>query len=413
MLQIIRFESKKIVYSKLTITMILIGVILIIYSFTSNALNYKAHDENGNLIKGYEAVKEQKSQYKKVFDKIQTDDEIITNLRILNKNYDAEMNKTGFEVDKALPKDIYYNFYKPREAYFDWIVDNYSSIHGGDYESLHSLMAKIDNLPDFYIERGNKISEKLEEHPFRKYSTLEKGFWYKKANSTKGPYRYGFYEGWSQINGTLDIFLFLLLAIGVGVCGVFSKEHETGADAIILSSKYGKSKVIVGKIIAALIFTITVVLLGLLICILPCLLYYGIDGWDLPIQILSTKILYNWSFLELIIVRSTIFSLVALFISAISLFLSSTIKRTTPTVIMVTMIIFGSIFIPNLDNKLYGMIVGIFPVQINAALYYDTISYPIFGKVFTVYGFATIIYLILSLILYPLSGKMFKSHQVK
>lgn len=413
MLRIIRLELKKIIYSKLTIAMILVGFILIIYSFISNYLNYKVYDKDGNAIEGYEAIITQKDNYKNIFDGMQTNEKILSNIKFLNKYYDAEKNKTVFEINKALPKNVYYNFYKPRESYFDWIADNYSSIHAMNYESVHSLIQKSNSLPDFYTQRENKIREKFENHPFMKYSVTEKKFWYQKANLTKGPYQYGFYEGWEQINNSLDMFLFLLLSIGLGVCGIFSKEHETGADAIILSSKYGKSKLIVGKITASLIFSIAIVVLGIIICITPCLVYYGLDGWNLPIQILSTKILYDWNFLELIIVRIFIFSLVALSIAAISLFLSSSIKKTTPVAIIVVMIIFGSIFLPNFDNRLYRMIVGVFPVQINAALYYDAISYSLFGKVFTIYSFAIVIYSIVSLILFPLSGKIFKMHQVK
>lgn len=100
MLRIIRLELKKIIYSKLTIAMILVGFILIIYSFISNYLNYKVYDKDGNAIKGYEAIITQKDNYKNIFDGMQTNEKILSNIKFLNKYYDAEKNKTVFEINE-------------------------------------------------------------------------------------------------------------------------------------------------------------------------------------------------------------------------------------------------------------------------------------------------------------------------
>ncbi len=108
-----------------------------------------------------------------------------------------------------------------------------------------------------------------------KYSKAEKKYWDKKANITKGPYEYGYFRGWHHINESLDIFMLVIVAIGIAISGVYSNEYETGADAVLLSSKYGKTKLVAGKIIVSLLFSVGTVLLGILLCIIPILLFWG------------------------------------------------------------------------------------------------------------------------------------------
>ncbi len=133
----------------------------------------------------------------------------------------------------------------------------------------------------------------------------------------------------------------------------------------------------------------------------------------MPIQILSTDILYNWNLLEMIEIRIFMTILSALVVKTIVLTLSSTIKKTTSVVVTVMILYIGGLFVPSgKANKLYQMIVKLSPVFLNGCQYYGYVAYPIFGKVFTFYEMATFVYILLAFILLPLSGKIFKNHQV-
>lgn len=408
--RIIKFELKKILRSKLTMGVLILSFLLIIYSFLPKMLKYTFYDGNGNQIEKHKGVVLEKEVRNKIFSKLQTNEEIQLNIQKLSENYVAEKNKTGFQFEKALSKDIYYGFYKPREGYFHWIAENYVS-NPFDYWNPHDLAVKSNELDDFYIQRQEKVQNRLNT---MKYSKVEKEYWDKKANITKGPYKYGYFHGWYHINESLDIFALVIIAIGIAISGVYSNEHETGADAVLLSSKYGKTKLVVGKIIASLIFSVCTVLLGMLLCIIPILLFFGTEGWDLPIQILSTDILYNWNLLEMIGIRIFMTILSALVITTIALTLSSTIKKTAPVVVIVMILYIGGLFVPSgKTNKLYQMIVKLSPVFLNGCQYYGYVAYPVFGKVFTFYEMATFIYILLAIILLPLSGKIFKKHQVQ
>ena len=408
--RIIKFELKKILRSKLTLGVLILSFLLIVYSFLPKMLKYTFYDESGNQIEKHKGVILEKKVKNEIFSKLQTNEEIQLNIQKLSDNYMAEKNKTGFQFNEALSQDIYYGFYKPREGYFHWIAENYVS-NPFDYWNPHDLAIKSNELGNFYIQRQEKVQNRLST---MKYSKIEKEYWDKKANITKGPYEYGYFRGWYYINDSLDIFALIIMAIGIALSGVYSNEHETGADAVLLSSKYGKSKLVAGKIIASLIFSVGTILLGILLCTIPLLLFFGREGWNLPIQVLATDILYNWNLLETVGIRIFMTILSALVVTTIALTLSSTIKKTTPVVVIVMILYIGGLFIPSgKANKLYQMIVKLSPVFLNGRQYYGYVAYPAFGKVFTFYKVASLVYILLALVLLSLSGRIFKNHQVQ
>src|SRR5699024_265615 len=269
MVRIISFELKKILRSKLTVGVVLVGFLLIIYSFLPKMIKYSFYDDDGNLLKRHQAVSYEKGLAKEMFNKVQTNEEIQSNINKLKEEYIVEKNKTGYEFNKALPKDIYYGFYKPREKYFNWIAQNYAA-GPSEYWNPHDLMLRFNELNNFYEQRQQKVQNQLGSI---RYSKIEKKFWEKRADVTKGPYKYGYFSGWYYIDESLDMFALVILAIGIAISSVYSSEHETEADAVLLSSKYGRTKLVTGKIIASLIFAVFTVLLGVLLCIIPILLF--------------------------------------------------------------------------------------------------------------------------------------------
>ena len=71
--------------------------------------------------------------------------------------------------------------------------------------------------------------------------------------------------------------MFALLAICIVIAPVFSGEYQAGTDAVILSAKYGKTKLVTAKIAASLLFGTAAFILHVVVaCGLP-LAAFGID----------------------------------------------------------------------------------------------------------------------------------------
>lgn len=67
-------------------------------------------------------------------------------------------------------------------------------------------------------------------------------------------FQYGYYVGWEIIISAFELLMFAVLAVCIVIAPVFSGEYQAGTDAVILSGKYGKTRLITAKILAALLF---------------------------------------------------------------------------------------------------------------------------------------------------------------
>lgn len=74
-----------------------------------------------------------------------------------------------------------------------------------------------------------------------------------------------------------------------------SASYQAGTDMVILSVKYGKTKLPMAKILAGVLFGVAA---------------FGIDGWNLPLQINGTAVPYPFTFLQGILVNLCVIYLV-------------------------------------------------------------------------------------------------------
>jgi hypothetical protein len=94
--------------------------------------------------------------------------------------------------------------------------------------------------------------------------------------------------GWDNITeyiytpGAALIAFLILLALS----SMFSGEYSTKMDSIILSTKYGKTKLIRAKTTAAAVFILLVDMFFILLNLIEKLLIYGIRGWNVPMHFL-------------------------------------------------------------------------------------------------------------------------------
>jgi len=60
-------------------------------------------------------------------------------------------------------------------------------------------------------------------------------------------------EGWEIYMSSFELLMFALLAVCIVIAPVFSGEYQAGTDAVILSGKYGKTKLVTAKITSSML----------------------------------------------------------------------------------------------------------------------------------------------------------------
>ena len=207
--------------------------------------------------------------------------------------------------------------------------------------------------------------------------------------------------------------MFALLAICIVIAPVFSGEYQAGTDAVILSAKYGKTKLAIAKIAASLLFgTVAFILHIVVACGLP-LAAFGVDGWNLPLQIANTTIPYPFTFLQAVLINIGIIYLVLLAMVGLTLLLSAQMKSPYLVLIILVPVLFIPMFLtPNGTTGAYNLTLFLLPYRSTMPEFGKYISYQFGGLVLDTLTVRAILYVFLTVIMLPLARLGFKKHQV-
>jgi ABC-type transport system involved in multi-copper enzyme maturation permease subunit len=133
-------------------------------------------------------------------------------------------------------------------------------------QNIAALNAELNNTTSAFVKRNIQLNIDL----LTKIDTNE--FYYSKgpSNMIDMIYTFGFV-----------ITAFMLI---IGISPIFSGEYSSGMDQFLLSSKYGRSKVVTAKILSAITFTISVIAGWFALSAAYSIYTYGWQGWSAPLQ---------------------------------------------------------------------------------------------------------------------------------
>lgn len=194
---------------------------------------------------------------------------------------------------------------------------------------------------------------------------------------------------------------------------VFSGEYQAGTDAVILSGKYGKTKLTTAKIVAALLFGVLAFTIHILVAFGIPLVAFGMDGWDLPLQINGTTVPYPLTFLEGTLINLGVIYLVLVAMIGLTLFLSAKMKSPYLVFIVMVPVLFIPMFLtPYGITGIYNSLVLLTPYQSLVPRFNSYISYQVGSVILDVFAMRGLVYVILTLSVLPLARSGFKKHQV-
>lgn len=109
---------------------------------------------------------------------------------------------------------------------------------------------------------------------------------------------YGAYMGgWQNFFNTVPVFFQYIvgLLIVIGVTPLFADETSTKTAAILLTTRYGKSRMLRNKVMAAMLYAMIIFLLFAAAAIVAQLCLYGTESLNASIQLINWKSPYNLS----------------------------------------------------------------------------------------------------------------------
>lgn len=385
MKRLISFELKKIIQKRSTIYAILTAIILSLSSFFFGVMTETSYITETEKIKGFQAIENERN-IQGQFSGYLTDEYI--------KQVDLEANQNN-------PK--YWGILATIGAQESFIPGIISDLNGGN----------IDGIYD-HILKGPSTDKPGPAGTSNEVETLLKMY-----ESVQFPFYYDYYDGWGKLSTSFSILVAMVVSAIIVIClsPVFSEEYSHKTDAIILTTKYGKNKVIIAKLISSLLFTLSVYLLFVTLNFTLYATIYGLDGFNANIQLHAWyyQSPYDMTFLDLNLFSMGLSLIGLLFIAVLTLFISSRVKSPFITVILSASLL----YIPKIDlseiSYTANMALELFPINMmNSAehfelgVFYNLFGTPVLQPIMMIFT-ATII----SVLLLTFAYNTFKNHQVK
>lgn len=406
---LIKYEFLKILRKKSTLIVMTVSLLVTAFLFGLPVMQFQTYSQEG-VIKGLEGIayeKEQAANYS-----IPLTNEYITETIGEVQQLFENPDNVGYDGhEKFLIDSAYWNSIAPRESLLNMIVKNYADLNVSvGYNALPDL--DISEGTDFYGARQEKI-EKLLNASSRKLSEEQKAYWRDMNSKVDEPFTNGYYEGWKIIISSFELLIFALLAVCIVISPVFSGEYQAGTDTVILSAKYGKTKLTTAKIIASYLFGALAFTLHVFVALGLPLVAFGFDGWDLPLQIAGTTIPYPFTFLQSVLVNLGVVYLILFAMIGLTLLLSAKMKSPYFVLIVLVPVLFIPMFLsPNGTTGAYNLTLFLLPYRSTMPELGKYITYQIGGLVLDAFTMRAILYELLAVIMLPLARLGFKKHQV-
>lgn len=369
---LINYEFLKILRKKSTLIVMAASLLITAFFFGLPVLQFQTYNQDG-VLQGLAGIQYEKEQYTEISVPL-TNEYVTKTIREVQELFEDPENVGYDGNEQFLIEDAYWNGIAPRESLLDLIAGNYADPNvSAGYSALTDL--DVSDGTDFYQARQDKI-EKILNDSSKELSEAEKDYWRNLNSKVEEPFQYGYYEGWEVIISAFELLMFAVLAVCIVIAPVFSGEYQAGTDAVLLSGKYGKTKLTTAKILAALFFGVLAFTLHVLLAFGLPLAAFGTDGWNLPLQINGTTVPYPLTFLEGTLINLGVIYLVLLAMIGVTLFLSARMK--------------SPYLVPNFGSYL---------------------SYQFGPVVLDAFAVRTVLYAVLALILLPLAGRGFRRHQ--
>lgn len=270
--------------------------------------------------------------------------------------------------------------------------------------------------PAGYVERNNMYKSLWsfrDENGHYNGKTIEEVY-----GTEAGKLQIGYNKSWtSLLYGVSFVLIFgLCYLIIVALTPVFSEEYGRGMDALILTSRYGRSKCAWAKVLAASLFTLLItgicvgVNLGFVVA--QC----GTAGLNGSLQFnyvgLFMTVPYEITFRQALFYAVCIWLSAAFYLTGMSLLISSFLKSSFSAIILTVLVYSAPMFLTAGDEIGY-ILVSLFPAQqINLQAPYEVGAKALFGIPVPFQVIVVVFNLLVCFLCVCLARRTFARHQV-
>jgi len=417
MKKLVKYELLKAYKRKsFIISVAFLGILLIALNYLSISENFWVK-EDGTTVTGLAAIQMERNELQSsagelTADKLQSVLESYQAARNNGENYIQDDGSKGTDMNNA----AFGKYEQPVSGILNMMRECFAPA-GETYSYYVTDKIRPADAGLFYESRMKKVSEYLNmDYSYGNYSEADKEYFTDKNDDIDTPFYYTYHTGWNKL---LASSYAMLMAVAMVVCiclaPMFSSEYQTGADAILLSTKNGKSKLIFAKIVAAFILTTIVYFIGMAVCTITTFTIYGFNGWNCSLQIMNLLAPSNVNLLQTYLYVLLAGYCLCLLMQGITLMLSAKMTSPFPVIVSTFVLFFVPSFIPySRSSRLFNNLLNLLPSNMAAA--YTALTkyevYHIFGLRISYPVMLIIVAILAAMITLPFAYKSFRKHQV-
>ncbi|WP_273447995.1 ABC transporter permease subunit [Thermophilibacter provencensis] len=420
MARLILFEIKKMLTRRTALAANVGVVVFLVAIMALNVAQAKTTDASGAILSGTDAIAQSRQEADAHAGAITPEraaaDIAAYQERLFSRiDRDEVTQMTGSAVYdlmfQSFSDEEVYELYNP---YWSWLLRPWRV--SGEEPAQTAARVTPEMAADWYGAVSELTQYALDDGQagMWEYSQAERAYWTEMRAGVSEPIEYGYVGGWENIISCAAFLVFSILAVCVTLAPTFSFEYQSGADAVVLATRRGRSTLVAAKVVAALAYATAYFLLCAVIIVGFSLVFYGADGFGLSMQCMALSSPYPLSAGQAALVLVGLMYVACLGFACLTLGVSSRARSTLAVFLTDVVLVLLTGLVPSGGIGLLERALALFPLNFaNFSVPFSALdSYPLGPVVLDLIGMVVAVYALLALVMTPLAALSFRRHQV-
>ena len=414
------FELKKMLTRRVALVANVGVIAFLVGIMTLNVVQARTTDASGAILSGTEAIAQPRLEANAHAGAITPEraaaDIAAYQERLFSRiDRDEVTQMTGSAVYdlmfQSFSDEEVYELYNP---YWSWLLRPWRV--SGEEPAQTAARVTPEMAADWYGAVAGLTQDALDDGQagMWEYGQAERAYWTDKQADVAEPIEYGYVGGWENIISCAAFLVFAILAGCVTLASTFSFEYQSGADAVVLATRRGRSALVGAKVAAALVYATGYFALCAAVVVGFSLVFYGADGFWLSMQSMALSSPYPLTAGQAALVLVGLMYAACMGFACLTLALSSRTSSTLSVFLTDVVLVLLTGLVPSGGIGVLERVLALFPLNFaNFSVPFSALeSYPLGPVVLDLIGMVVATYALVSLVSTPLAALSFRRHQV-
>ena len=420
MARLILFELKKMLTRRVALAAN-IGVVMFLVAIMalnvtqSRTANFAGEEFNGLAAIAYNRAEAEKYAGPVTAERAAADIAAYQELLFSRVDRDAVGEMTGEAVYSLIAQsfspdevDELYN------SYWSWLLRPWRVAREEPAQTAARVTPEM--AADWYGAAAELTQQSLDDGQggMWEYGQAERAYWTGMRSSVPEPIEYGYSGGWDNVVNCAAFLVFPILAACVTLAPTFSFEYSSGADAVVLATRRGRSSLVAAKVVAGLAYATALFALSAAIIVGVSLAFYGAEGFGLSVQSMALSSPYPLTAGQAALACVGLMYVACLGFACLTLAVSSRTRSTLSVFLADVAFVLVTGLVPSAGVGALERVLALFPINFaNFSVLFSALeSYLLGPVVLDLIGMVLLVYAVLALVSTPVAAISFRRHQV-